>query len=198
MAVPLGGAMLVPGLVGAPMGMGGPLGMVAPVAGMGAMQLAPGWLSFQHQAPQLLTNPYMGGPFSQLPILQGHYGLMPFSQPTVPFYSGLPSGAWAGGALPVLPVNPYLTPAAPTGPTGAFNPLEMLKQGSVVAPAPAATAPASVPFLGPWAVAPQVPPQPVAPVSSQRQDTSPDKSPTPFDPAYWLTPLKNQGITPQQ
>lgn len=189
MALPLGGALLAPSLVGSPFGggigssfgggyggnpltgFGSPLsgysspfggygsplsgygnpliGYGSPLGGIGsplgglagasllrpAIQVAPNLLSLQHQAPQLLTNPYMGGPFSQLPFAQqtrppgfgsNLLGSTSFGAPSSPYGqaqsnassqpntgAGWPS--WPGSAkqvtappAPVAPNNPYL------------------------------------------------------------------------------------------
>ena len=223
------------------------------MAGMGvmhpAMQVAPNLMSFQHQAPQMLTNPYMGGPFSQLPFSQPSRTL-PFQAPAYgapayPAATGMP-GVWpfagAAAATPAAPMNPYLMPALPPAPakTSAlpFNPLDLFKPAPPVpAPAPApqaatgwpfmmpAAAPAapvaapmsapSLPFAAPWQNAapttpvvsgptpvgapakPAAPAAPVAPVVAPAQSAGAAVAPAtaaaqnnPFDPAYWLAPLK--------
>lgn len=157
---PLGGFGSPLGGFGSPLGgLAGPLGMAAPVAGVGvmhpAMQVAPNLMSFQHQAPQLLTNPYMGGPFSQLPFTQpsrpatpfvgGGYAL-PFV-PSTPAYGGQ-AMPWGVSAAPWVPVNPYLMPAQPVVPARAssagFNPLDLFKSPTPAAQ-PAAPTPAPAP-----------------------------------------------------
>lgn len=243
MAAPLGAAAITPGLFGSPFGglggYGSPLGMAAPTAGMGAMypamQVAPNLMSFQHQAPQMMTNPYMGGPFSQLPLGQSSrpmpfvpagYGLLPYAQPA-PVMTGVPfAGGWGSPpAVPAIPLNPYLMPVAPPAQTqgGAlpFNPLDLFRSPAPAAPQPtsptgglpfvgpwatsqptagttAAPAPAkatqapllSVPFTSPWAQA-QTPPAISAPAAvAATKDVPKAAQPTPFDPAYWLAPLK--------
>lgn len=240
MAAPLGAAALTPGLLGAPLGgYGSPLGMAAPVAGMGvmhpAMQVAPNLMSFQHQAPQLMTNPYMGGPLSQLPLAQSGrsmpfvpsgYGMLPYAQPA-PALPGLPfAGGWGSAAtVPVMPMNPYLLP--PTPPAQAqggvlpFNPLDLFKSpappaaqpaspavslpfvspwapsqpaaGAAGAPAPAKATQSpqlSVPFTSPWAQTQTPTPSQAPAVVAATKDTPKAAPPTPFDPAYWLAPLK--------
>jgi hypothetical protein len=164
---------MAPGLMGSPLGgLGGPLGMTMPVGGMGvmhpAMQVAPNWMSFQHQAPQLLTNPYMGGPFSQLPFSQpsrslpfapsAGYGmaLYPQASPTL--------GGWPFAAqMPMMPMNPYLMPPAPPKAASLpFNPLDLLRPVTsqpTQAPQPA---PSSLPFISPWATQPAQAPVPAA------------------------------------
>lgn len=216
MAAPLGGALLLPGLVGGPLGgLGGPLGMVAPAAGMGVMQVAPSWLSFQHRAPGMLTNPYLGGAFSQLPFTQagraasfapGANGLSPFTR-TMPTYGGVYPGIWSGGAsaAPALPLNPYLVPASPAVSPAPINSLDWFKQGAPTPQsAPAAQVePIGVPFVSPWASsAPTaVPPLAMPAGSATDSGLAPSQESgtalTPFDPAYWLMPLKSS-VPPTQ
>ncbi|MBK6744319.1 MAG: hypothetical protein IPG66_15680 [Hydrogenophilales bacterium] len=157
MAVPLGSSLLTPSLFGSPYGggigspfgggFGSPLGGYgSPFGGLGsplgltglggasvlrpALQVAPSLLSFQHQVPQMLTNPYMGGPYGQLPFAQANqpgvfgsnpfgagaqaypYGFSPYAgQGQAAFGAAFP-GTWGTVARPA-PVpqpaaNPYL------------------------------------------------------------------------------------------
>jgi hypothetical protein len=177
MALPLGGALLAPSLLGSPFGggitgpfsgaygsplggyggplggygnpltgYGGPLGgLGSPLGGLGglggasllrpAIQVAPGLLSFQHQAPQMLINPYMGGPFSQQPFAQpsrppgfggNPFGVVGYGAQTSPYgyvpnvlqsqpnpaagFAGWPGMGKPAAApsIPVQPANPYL------------------------------------------------------------------------------------------
>jgi hypothetical protein len=195
MAVPLGGAMMAPGLIGSPLGgFGSPLAGALPIAGMGvmqpAMQVAPNLMSFQHQAPQLLTNPYMGGPLSQLPFTQSNralpfaptpgYGTAFYPQAATPSLGGWPFASQA--PVPVMPMNPYLMPPTPPAPPqGAslpFNPLDLLRPAAPpAAPAPQAVAPVGLPFISPWGTPPAA-----APVA---QTPPPAAASVPFS-APWL------------
>lgn len=252
--------MAAPSLLGSPLGLaapmaapsllGSPLGLVAPVAGMGAMypamQVAPNWMSFSHQAPQMLTNPYMGGPFASLPAIGGGYPFAPQIAPSPSSMSPFTQGNWFAAPSPAIPMNPYLMPppsAKAATPALPFLPADW--QRAVSAPQPVA-APMATPYGAPWLMPPAAPPAPAQPAPVQAQATmvppfalpwmstlptvtapataapsptatpatvaatkpqtasapttsqaapsaSPAASPaalTPFDPAYWLTPLK--------
>jgi hypothetical protein len=249
---PLGGFGSPLGGFGSPLGgFGSPLGVVAPVAGLGglgamypAMQVAPNLMSFQHQAPQMLTNPYMGGPFSQLPNAQANrsapFGALPYGTQAVPYgYYTMPApgfgmaypGSW--GTTPQVqprPANPYLpfftgpsqTSAPPqSAPAQTFNPLDLLKPAAKpTAPAPAnlplanpwgqtpaataaaapqaslpaQTPPAAAPLGNPWLQPPAAAAKPVtpaaAPIAKPAEPASTAAPTSPFDPAYWLAPLK--------
>lgn len=205
MAVPLGAGLIAPGLIGSPFGFGSPLpGMGLP--GMGgvmhpAMQVAPNLMSFQHQAPQMMTNPYLGGPFSQLPFAHGSRSTPFFgtSAPapaspyaaTLPMLLGLLASQGTAPAQPAIPYNPYLKPA-PAQPTPAamypsllqLNPAAWM-QPTMGQPTPAATQQKSSDRPTPWQQAAPNPPQAVAPSSA-------------FDPSFWLAPLLLPQAAPSQ
>ena len=191
-AAPLGAGMLAPGLFGSPLGFGSPLPGMGGLSGMGAlypaMQIAPSIMSFQHQAPQMLTNPYFGNPFSQLPFSQRTPTLPYFGgglptqanpYPFLPQLTGINPGWNARVQQPAIPFNPYLmqapprqqiVPAAPPSAMLQFNPAAWLQPSQ-----PTSTAPDTNPT--PWQ-------QPAESEPEQTASTMP-----PFNPTSWLAPL---------
>lgn len=142
---------------GSPLGgLGSPLGLTGlGLSGLGgasllrpAIQVAPSLLSLQHQAPQMLTNPYMGGPFSQLPFAQTN---RPGTFPGSPFGTGA-SGGFAAPSYPSLYgapsqpayASPYPGASSPmTGFPGAWGSVPRQPSAPVVQMAP----PAANPYL---------------------------------------------------
>jgi hypothetical protein len=132
-----------------PMGMGSS----NPLMGLGgALQLAPNLLSFGHQAPQMLTNPYMGGPFSGQGFgsPSSFMGMpMPFQapapQPAMPsFFPFGPQAAPAQPAMPsFFPFSPQAAPAPAQAAMPSFFPFPM---PSAPAPAPAVAPAPAMPF----------------------------------------------------
>ncbi|MDD3528830.1 MAG: hypothetical protein PHS77_03035, partial [Gallionellaceae bacterium] len=110
-----------------PMGMMNPMTMAAP-----AMQMAPNMMSFGHQAPQMMTNPYMGGPFPGASTYgqPGFMGMpMPFQQP-------------APAAPALFPFAPQAAPAAPAQ-APAMMPFDPMMMMNMFMPMPQSAPPAA-------------------------------------------------------
>ncbi len=210
LAAPLGAALLAPGFPGSsPFGYGSPLaGLAGPALGMGgmgmvhpALQMAPNLLSFQHQAPQMLTNPYLGGPFSQLPFAAPRQNTFPGwgGAPAYPgnslsnplqLLSGL--GFPQGSGAPMLPApgthNPYLMmPGYPQANAMGTPPMLIPNPSAWLQPTPeGAKKPHPAETATPW----------------QQQGTEASQAQPPaIDPLLWLAPLlqlqTQSGTTPR-